>query len=120
MKGTLPSHLSAEKALLGILLMGEEADWDEVATELKEEDFFQPAHKTIFFHIQELYKKGQSADPVTVANSLKKTKQLDQVGGTSYLSDLVHQLSSKANIKAYADITVEKSLLLRFSNHFSE
>ncbi len=111
MKGTLPSHLSAEKALLGILLMGEEADWDEVATELKEEDFFQPAHKTIFFHIQELYKKGQSADPVTVANSLKKTKQLDQVGGTSYLSDLVHQLSSKANIKAYADITAEKSLL---------
>ena len=111
MRESLPSSLSAERAILGILLMGEEGDWDEVAGYLKEEDFFQPAHKTIFSHIQELYKKGQSADPVTVANSLKKNEQLDQVGGASYLSDLIHQLASKANIKAYADITVEKATL---------
>ena len=111
MRDVLPSSLSAERAILGILLMGEEADWDEVAGYLREEDFFQPAHKTIFSHIQELYKKGQSADPVTVANALKKNEKLDQVGGASYLSDLIHQLASKANIKAYADITVEKSTL---------
>lgn len=111
MREVLPSSLSAERAILGILLMGEERDWDEVADHLKEDDFFQPAHKTIFFHIQELYKKGQSADPVTVANSLKKSEKLDQVGGASYLSDLIHQLASKANIRAYADIAVEKSTL---------
>ncbi|MCZ0931564.1 MAG: replicative DNA helicase [Oligoflexia bacterium] len=111
MREVLPSSLSAERAILGILLMGEEGDWDEVAGFLKEEDFFQPAHKTVFAHIQELYKKGQSADPVTVANSLKKSEKLDQVGGASYLSDLIHQLASKANIKAYADITVEKATL---------
>ena len=111
MRDVLPSSLEAERAILGILLMGEEEDWDEVAGFLKEKDFFQPAHKTIFSHIQELYQKGQSADPVTVANSLKKTEQLNQVGGTGYLSDLIHQLTSKANIKAYADITVEKSTL---------
>ena len=111
MRDVLPSSLESERAILGILLMGEEGDWDEVASFLREEDFFQPAHKTIFSHIQELYKKGQSADPVTLANSLKKAEQLDQVGGASYLSDLIHQLTSKANIKAYADITVEKSTL---------
>jgi len=111
MRDVLPSSLEAEIAILGILLMGEEEDWDEVAAFLKEEDFFQPAHRAIFFHIQELYKKGQSADPVTVANSLKKSESLDQVGGASYLSDLIHQLTSKANIKAYADITAEKSVL---------
>lgn len=111
MREVLPSSLDAEKTILGILLMGEEGDWDEVAGFLKEEDFFQPAHRTIFSHIQELYKKGQSADPVTVANSLKKDDKLDQIGGASYLSDLIHQLASKANIKAYADIAVEKSLL---------
>ncbi|MDE0091808.1 MAG: replicative DNA helicase, partial [Oligoflexia bacterium] len=98
MREVLPSSLSAERAILGILLMGEEGDWDEVAGFLKAEDFFQPAHKTIFSHIQELYKKGQSADPVTVANSLKKNEKLDQVGGAGYLSDLIHQLASKANI----------------------
>ena len=111
MREVFPSSLSAERAILGILLMGEEGDWDEVAGYLKEEDFFQPAHKTIFSHIQELYKKGQSADPVTVANSLKKGDKLDQVGGASYLSDLIHQLTSKTNIRAYADITVEKATL---------
>lgn len=111
MRDVLPSSLDAERAILGILLMGEEEDWDEVATYLKEKDFFQPAHKTIFSHIQQLYKQGQSTDPVTVANSLKKNNNLDQVGGASYLSDLIHQLASKANIKAYADITIEKAIL---------
>ncbi|MCY4320885.1 MAG: replicative DNA helicase, partial [Bdellovibrionaceae bacterium] len=111
MREALPSSLSAERAILGILLMGEERDWDEVADYLKEDDFFQPAHRTIFLNIQELYKKGQSADPVTVANSLKKNEQLDQVGGASYLSDLIHELASTANIKAYADIAVEKATL---------
>lgn len=111
MRETLPSSLEAERAILGILLMGEEEDWDEVAAFLKPADFFQPAHKTIFSHIQELYKKGQSSDPVTVANSLKKSANLDQVGGASYLSDLIHQLASKANIKAYARIATEKATL---------
>ena len=111
MREALPSNLEAERAILGILLMGEEEDWDEVAAFLKAEDFFQPAHKTIFSHIQELYKKGQSTDPVTVANSLKKNESLDQIGGASYLSDLIHQLASKTNIKAYADITAEKAIL---------
>ena len=111
MREALPSSLSAERAILGILLMGEVEDWDEVASFLKAEDFFQPAHRTIFSHIQEIYKKGQSADPITLANSLKKSEQLDQVGGASYLSDLIHQLTSKANISAYAKITVEKSVL---------
>ena len=59
MRDVLPSSLEAERAILGILLMGEEEDWDEVAAFLREEDFFQPAHKAIFSHIQELYKKGQ-------------------------------------------------------------
>ena len=111
MRDSLPSSLESERAILGILLMGEEEDWDEVANFLKEEDFFQPAHKTIFSHIKELYKKGRSADPVTVANSLKKIDELEQVGGAGYLSDLIHQLASKANIKSYAEITFEKAVL---------
>lgn len=110
-RGVLPSNIEAERAILGILLMGEEENWDEVAAFLKEEDFFRPAHKAIFSHIAKLYKKGQNADPVTVANSLKKENKLDQAGGSAYLSDLIHQLASTAHIKAYADITVEKSLL---------
>ena len=123
MKDVLPSNLDAERAVIGILLMGEEEDWDEVATYLKPEDFFQPAHKTIFSHIQELYKKGQSSDPVTVANSLKKKNNLDQVGGASYLSDLIHQLASKSNITAYSKILTEKAILrkvIKKSDEFAQ
>lgn len=121
MRQSLPSSLDSEKAILGILLMGEEEDWDEVASFLKIEDFFQPAHKTIFSHVQEIYKKGQAADTITVANSLKKQEQLDQVGGQAYLSDLIHQLTSTMNIVAYMKIVSEKALLRKIiqkSNNF--
>ena len=107
----LPSSLDAEKAILGILLLGEEEDWDEVASYLKPEDFFKPAHKTLFKHICELHKKGQNTDPVTVSNSLEVSGEIEQVGGVSYISDLIHNLASKSNIRSYADILVEKNTL---------
>ena len=107
----LPVSLEAEQALLGILLLGEEDTWDEVAVLLTEEDFFKPAHKKIFQHIKSLYKSGQPSDVVTLGNSLKKSASLEAVGGTAYLSDLIHQLPSTANITAYAQIIKDKSLL---------
>ena len=123
MRDTLPSSLESERAILGILLMGEEEDWDEVANFLKEEDFFQPAHKTIFSHIKKLYQRGQNADPVTVGNSLKTEDKLSEVGGAAYLSDLIHQLASTSNVKAYSEIVFEKSVLrkvIRKSEEFIE
>ena len=107
----LPVSLEAEQALLGILLLGEEDTWDEVAVLLTEEDFFKPAHKKIFHHIKSLYKAGQPSDVVTLGNSLKKSASLEAVGGTAYLSDLIHQLPSTANVSAYAQIIKDKSLL---------
>ena len=111
MNQPLPVNLEAEQALLGILLLGEEEAWDEVAAILTEEDFFQPAHKKIFHHIKELYKTGQPSDVVTLANALKKSSSLETVGGMAYLSDLIHQLPSTANVTAYAKIIKDKSLL---------
>lgn len=116
MNHPLPVNLEAEQSLLGILLLGEEEAWDEVAVMLTEDDFFQPAHKKIFHHIKELYKTGQPSDVVTLANALKKSSSLETVGGTAYLSDLIHQLPSTANITAYAQIIKDKSLLRKVIN----
>lgn len=118
MNQPLPINLEAEQALLGILLLGEEEAWDEVAVMLTEEDFFQPAHKKIFYHIRELYKTGQPSDVVTLANALKKASALETVGGTAYLSDLIHQLPSTANVTAYAQIIKDKSLLRKVIHKF--
>ena len=108
---SLPAHLEAEQSLLGILLLGEESSWDEIASLIQEEDFFQPSHKKIFAHIKTLHQQGSSPDVVTIANALQKSKSLDQIGGAAYLSDLIHRLPSSANISSYAQIIQEKSTL---------
>ena len=111
MAKSLPANLEAEKFLLGILLLGEEESWDEVANIIKESDFFQPAHKRIFESVKELHQKGQPSDVITLANLLKKKSRLEQVGGTAYLSELIHDLPSSVNIASYARIVREKALL---------
>ncbi len=111
MREALPAHLESEKSLLGALLLGEEESWDEVAPLISDRDFFQPAHKVIFAHIKDLRQKGQPTDAVTTGNALKKSGSLDQVGGAAYLSDLIHETPSTVNIRAYADIIKEKSVL---------
>lgn len=111
MAKSLPANLDAEKFLLGILLLGEEESWDEVANTIKELDFFQPAHRKIFESVKELHQKGQPSDVITLANLLKKKNSLEPVGGTAYLSELIHDLPSSVNILSYARIVREKALL---------
>lgn len=111
MAKALPANLEAEKSLLGILLLGEEEAWDEIANNIKESDFFQPAHKRIFEGVKELHQKGQPSDVITLANLLKKKKSLEQVGGAAYLSELIHDLPSSVNILSYSRIVREKALL---------
>lgn len=111
MAKSLPANLEAEKFLLGILLLGEEESWDEVANIIRESDFFQPAHRKIFESVKELHQKGQPSDVITLANLLKKKNNLEQVGGTPYLSELIHDLPSSVNISSYARIIREKALL---------
>jgi len=107
----MPFSLEAEQSLLGILLLEGEEAWDQVAAILHEQDFYQPAHKTIFAQIKKLYKTGKVSDAVTVGNSLKQDAILDQVGGIAYLSELAAKIPSTANIKAHSEIIKEKSLL---------
>ena len=119
MAQSLPENLEAERSLLGILLLGEEEAWDEIASTVKESDFFQPAHRKIFQNVKELHQKGQPSDVITLANLLKKKDLLEQVGGTAYLSELIHELPSSVNISSYAQIIKEKALL-REVIHISE
>jgi len=75
------------------------------------EDFYRDAHKKIYQAIIELYQKNEPADLVTVTNILKKNGFLEDVGGATYLSELVDRVPTAANIASYGKIIREKAIV---------
>ena len=120
MKKQAPYNLDAERNLLGILLLESTDVWDDLVGLIDESDFFQPAHKTIFAQIKKIYNKGQAPDIITLGNSLEADSLLDQVGGVAYLGEIIDGVASTSNIKAYAGIIKEKSLLRKIIHKSEE
>lgn len=107
-----PQNLEAEQAVLGGLMIEPER-WDDVAEIISADDFYKPAHRKIYLAIQTLNKRQQAADLVTVTNLLLESGELESVGGTSYLAEVMDQTPSTANITSYAKIVKDKSVLRR-------
>lgn len=107
-----PQNMEAEQAVLGGLMIEPER-WDDMAEILTAEDFYKPAHRKIFLAIQALNKRNQAADLVTVTNHLSEKGELEAVGGTGYLAEVMDQTPSTANINSYAQIIHDKSILRR-------
>jgi replicative DNA helicase len=105
-----PYSLEAEQAVLGGLMLDNQT-WDQVSQVLQAEDFYQPAHQLVFETLTTLSQKMQPFDVVTIVEQLKATQQLDKVGGEVFVFELANNTPSVANIKAYADIVREKSVL---------
>ena len=77
------------------------------------EDFYKPAHAHIYEAVVSLYAKGQPADPVTVADELRRTGLLEAVGDPSLLISLQLNTPSTGNASHYARIVEEHALLRR-------
>ncbi|MFP1681432.1 replicative DNA helicase [Alloalcanivorax sp. C16-1] len=105
-----PNSLEAEQAVLGGLLLNNEA-WDDVAERVGAKDFYRKEHRLIFQVIGQLVEEEKPSDLVTVSQALTHLGQLDDVGGMSYLSELARNTPSAANITAYSDIVRERSIL---------
>jgi len=70
-----PHNLEAEEAVLGALLLDRErarAEMGELADQLAAEDFYRPAHRTVFTAIEDLAARGDPVDPVTLADKLRR------------------------------------------------
>jgi len=107
----LPPHsLEAEQSVLGGLLLDNDAV-DRVGDVLAEADFYSEAHRLIFAHIVRLCADGKPADVVTVSESLASAQKLDYVGGLAYLGALVQSVPTAANIRHYAQIVRDRSIL---------
>jgi replicative DNA helicase len=107
----LPPHsLEAEQAVLGGLML-DNSTWDQVADRLTEEDFYRQDHRLIYAAIRELAEHNNPCDAVTLAERLETGHTLDEAGGLAYLVALAKDTPSAANVRAYADIVRERSVL---------
>ncbi len=107
-----PQDLEAEKALLGSLLLVPDSFY-EIAHILDKKDFYSEKHKIIYEAISLLISRKEPVDLLTVSAKLRERKELEQIGGTDYLSNLLGLVGSAANISYYADIIKKKSVLRR-------
>ena len=107
---TPPHSVEAEQAVLGGLLL-DTAAWDSVADAVTQEDFYRPDHRLIFGAVAELAAEGKPCDVVTVSQHLERTGDLEAAGGLAYLSSIARDTPSAANVRAYAEIVRERSLL---------
>ena len=105
-----PQNLEAEQSVLGGMLLQNDAI-NKVVELISSDDFYRDAHRKIYQAVIELYQKNEPADLVTVTNILKQNGVLEAVGGASYLSNLVDQVPSTANIASYAKIIREKAVV---------
>lgn len=105
-----PHSIQAEQAVLGGLMLDNSA-WDHVADRVSEQDFYRRDHRVIFRAVQNLAAQGRPFDVITLSEQMEKTHELEEAGGLAYLGMLAKNTPSAANIKAYADIVRERSVL---------
>ena len=107
----LPHSLEAEQAVLGCLLIDENAPL-HILSELKADDFYSPTHRTAYSAMQAVALKDKPVDIVTVITELEALGQTEDAGGLSYLNSLPHLYPSAANFASYT-ATVKKLSVLR-------
>jgi replicative DNA helicase len=107
----LPPHsLEAEQSVLGGLFL-DNTGFEKVADMLAGEDFYRHDHRLIYRHISTLIELGKPADVITVAEALERSAELENVGGLAYLGALAQNTPSAANIRRYAEIVRERSIM---------
>jgi len=105
-----PQSLESEKALLGSIMLRPEAI-NDIVDIIKDNSFYAEKHRLIFKTMLELLSKSTPIDLLSLSHRLKEKKLLDQVGGNTYLSEIVESVPSSANIKHYAEIVQKKSMM---------
>ncbi|GGX38170.1 replicative DNA helicase [Saccharospirillum salsuginis] len=109
---TPPHSLEAEQSVLGALMI-DNSQWDNVSEILMPDDFYRNEHRQVFRMMMRLAEETQPLDVITLGELLEQEKQLEAVGGMSYLNDLAENTPSIGNLVAYAKIVQERSVLRR-------
>ncbi len=105
-----PHSIEAESSVLGGLLLDNNA-WDRVGDLLVDGDFYRHEHQQIYAAIGKLVNASKPADVITVFEELQSLGQAAEVGGLAYLNSLAQYVPSASNIRRYAEIVRERSVL---------
>ena len=105
-----PHSIEAESSVLGGLLLDNGA-WDRVGDLLTERDFYRYEHRMVFGAIGSLINASKPADVITVFEQLQNQGKAEEIGGLSYLNSLAQYVPSAGNIRRYAEIVRERSIL---------
>src|SRR4030043_727186 len=105
-----PYNIEAEESLLGSMLISRDTIISIIEL-VTAEDFYRKSNREVFNTIIELYIKGEPADPITVADYLKKKGLLDEVGGKTFIHSLISNIPLAANAVYYARIVRNHSIL---------
>jgi len=106
-----PQSIDSEKALLGSIMLKPEVLFDTIDL-INEKSFYAEKHRIIFGAMLSLFSKKEPIDLLSLSTKLKDKKQLDQIGGSAYLTELVNLVPSASNAKYYAEV-VQKKFILR-------
>ncbi len=105
-----PHSQEAESSVLGGLLLDNNS-WDKVADLLVEADFYRYEHRLVFASITSLVNTNRPADVITVFEQMQSQGKAEEIGGLAYLNSLAQYVPSSANIRRYAEIVRERSIL---------
>lgn len=105
-----PQNIEAEQSVLGSLMLDKEAII-KTADVLEPDDFYKRIHGSIYETMLGLYAKNEPIDLLSLTNRLEERKQLEEIGGTSYLTSLVNIVPTAAHIVHYAKIVRSKKTL---------
>ncbi|WP_428097537.1 replicative DNA helicase [Candidatus Rariloculus sp.] len=107
----LPPHsIEAEQSVLGAVMLDHRA-WERIADAVAADDFYRADHRLIFRTLAKLVERDQPPDAITVGEQLERQNQLDAAGGLAYIAQLVEATPSAANVRAYAGIVRDNSML---------
>lgn len=114
-----PQATDLEEAVLGAMMLEQDAVNTAIDVLKKPECFYKPAHQMIFQSVVELFGESQPIDILTVTQKLKQAGELEQVGGAYYISQLTTRVASTANVEYHARIIAQKYIqreLIRISS----
>lgn len=110
-----PQNIEAEQAVLGAMLIKKEAI-AEVQEILQPDDFYREAHRIVYEAMVQLQNNDEAVDLVTLTEQLRKSEQLDKIGGLAFITQLANAVPTAANVVYHAKIVKEKAELRSLIN----
>ena len=105
-----PHSTEAEQSVLGGLLLDNLA-WDKCSDLLSDSDFYRHEHRHIYAAVGSLIASSKPADVITVFEALQSLGKAEDCGGLAYLNALAQSVPSASNVRRYAEIVRERSVL---------